>query len=476
MKTLTNTIPRMTGAVLGLLLCTLVSFNASAQSTEDWSGAWNGALTTPGGTLRLVIDIEIDETEGMTGTMESVDQAPGQKMPLTTIAVEDGVMTFAIEQFGASYEGHWNVEDALFEGEFSQGMQLELNLSRGTGDTAALAAPNRPQYPTDPLPYIVENVMIPNAAAPGVTLAGTLTRPDNNQSHPVVILISGSGPQDRNQDVFGQKTFLVLADHLTRAGIAVLRYDDRGTAESTGDFSTATSADFTSDTLAIVDYLSARSDVNFSAIGLVGHSEGGLIAPIAAGQSDTVDFVVLLAGPGVPSRELILTQSRRFATFQGADEETVTRAIEIQTRLAEITFADTSDDIARAELEAFLSDDVMASVGDDPTNRPAVITSMLRPWYRYFLRHDPAPYLAALDIPVLVLNGSLDMQVEAPDNLAGMRTHLAGTPDTTIVELEGLNHMFQTAETGSMLEYAQIEETFAPSALVLISDWIQTRF
>jgi pimeloyl-ACP methyl ester carboxylesterase len=476
MKPMTHTLPRMTGALLGLLLCTLVSFNASAQSNADWSGAWNGALTTPGGTLRLVVDIAVDDTDGMTGTMESIDQAPGQKIPLSSIAVDNGVLTFAIEQIGARYEGQWNSDTASFEGEFFQGMQFELNFSRGGGDTAELAAPNRPQYPTEPLPYIVEDVTIPNPDAPGVSLAGTLTRPDTNESHPLVILISGSGPQDRNQDVFGQRTFLVLADHLTRSGVAVLRYDDRGTAESTGDFSTATSADFTSDTLAIVDYLAARSDMNLSGIGLVGHSEGGLIAPIAAGQSDSVDFVVLLAGPGVPSRELILTQSRRFATFRGADEDTLDRIIEIQTRLAEITIADTSTETARAELEAFLTADLMTSVGDDPANREAAIASVLRPWYRYFLRHDPAPYLTALDIPVLVLNGSLDMQVEAADNLAGMREHLAGTPDTTIMELEGLNHMFQTAETGSMLEYAQIEETFAPSALMLISDWIGARY
>ena len=476
MKNLIHIFPRLAGAMLGMLLCTLVSFNASAQSDQDWSGAWNGVLTTPGGSMRLVIEIEIDDAQEMTGTLESIDQAPGQKISLTRVSVDDGVLTFAIERIGASYHGQWNAGDERFEGQFSQGMQLELNFSRGTGDTTALAPPNRPQYPHDPLPYIVEEVMIPNAAAPGISLAGTLTRPDMNGTHPVVILISGSGPQDRDQDVFGQKTFLVLADHLTRAGIAVLRYDDRGTAQSTGDFSTATSADFTSDTLAIVDYLSARSDVEFSAIGLVGHSEGGLIAPIAAGQSEGIDFVVLLAGPGVPSRELILTQSQRFAAFQGADEETLARARDIQTRLTDITYADTSDDIARAEIEAFLTEDLLSSMGNAPADREAIVSSLLRPWYRYFLRHDPAPYLAALDIPVLALNGSLDMQVEAPDNLAGMRTHLAGTPDATIIELDGLNHMFQTAQTGSMGEYAQIEETFAPSALVLISDWIQARF
>ena len=475
MKAMTHIIPRLTGAILGLVLCTFVSFNASAQSDDDWSGAWNGALTTPGGTMRLVIEIETDDAL-MTGTLESIDQAPGQKIPLSSIAVEDGVLAFAIDRIGARYEGRYNSDNTSFEGEFFQGMQFELNFSRGTGDTAELAAPNRPQYPTDPLPYIVEEVMIPNPDAPGVSLAGTLTRPDTNDSYPVVILISGSGPQDRNQDVFGQKTFLVLADYLTRSGVAVLRYDDRGTAESTGDFSTATSADFTSDTIAIVNYLAARSDMNLSGIGLVGHSEGGLIAPIAAGQSALIDFVVLLAGPGVPSRDLVLTQSRRFAMFRGTDEETLARIMEIQVRLADITIAPTSQDDARVEIEAFLTEDLMSSVGDDPANRDNAITSVLSPWYRYFMRHDPAPYLAALDIPVLVLNGSLDMQVEAADNLAGMREHLAGTPDTTILELEGLNHMFQTAETGSMMEYAQIEETFAPSALVLISDWIQTRF
>lgn len=267
----------------------------------------------------------------------------------------------------------------------------------------------------------------------------------------------------------------MLADHLSRQGVAVLRYDDRGFADSTGGFATSTSRDFASDAMAVLRWLRAQPGIDPNQVGVIGHSEGGLIAPIMAAELDAPDFLVLLAGPGTTGRQIVLEQSALIAGAAGGsaeDVEEMVEALEIMT--AEAAKAQDGADV-RARITPMLTDEFMARLGVPADQKELFLVQITRDWYVDFLNHDPIPYLQAVDQPVLAIIGSLDLQVPAPSNLAGLRRGLAHNADATILELKGLNHMFQPAQTGTIAEYAQIETTFDPEALVLISDWITER-
>ena len=461
------------GIVAPIILLIAAAPAYAAQGSVP--GAWYGALDTPSGVFRILIEVEQNADDALSGTLESLDQSPGQKNPLSSVHVDDETLNFAISQIGMSYEASWNDEDGAYRGVWSQsGQQFNLTLER-LEDEAELSQ-NRPQYPQDPLPYRVEEAVFANVNAEGVLLAGTLTRPNGSGPYPLAILITGSGPQDRDEFVFGHKPFLVLADHLTRSGIAVLRYDDRGYGASTGNYSLASTNDFVSDALAAVDYITSRSDIEISEIGLIGHSEGGLIAPMAAQETDEIDFLVLLAAPGIPTREILLTQARDQALANGAREEDLVIGLQIKAQIMAIAAAPTSYEEAAVQLREMLTDDALIALGGTPSIRDEMIRSSLSTGHRSLTRQDPEQALTDLQIPVLALNGALDVQVDAEVNLDGIRLLLVDSPDATIQELPGLNHMFQTAKTGAISEYAQIDETFAPHALDLISEWIAARY
>jgi uncharacterized protein len=325
--------------------------------------------------------------------------------------------------------------------------------------------------PQPPFPYHSEEVRIANPRAPGVTLAGTLTLPPGRGPFAAAILITGSGAEDRDETLLGQKPFLVLADHLTRAGIAVLRLDDRGTAESTGTFAGATSADFATDANAAFAFLRARPEVDPHAIGYIGHSEGGMIGPIAARDNPDVAFLVLLAGPGAPARQILDGQRRAIGHSQGVTDAQLEASRPIQNLLLDTAASADSTEAVTARLRTSL-----AARGIPEEQQARMIQQVTDPWFRYFLRYDPAPNLARLRVPVLALNGSLDRQVIAADNLPGIRTALRDDPDATVRELPGLNHLFQHARTGAVGEYAEIEETMSPEVLDLVAGWINARF
>jgi hypothetical protein len=338
------------------------------------------------------------------------------------------------------------------------------------------AARNRPQEPERPYPYHEEEVVIHNARDT-LTLAGTLTLPNSAGPHPAVILISGSGPQNRDQEVFGHRTFLVLADHLTRQGVAVLRYDDRGVGQSTGNFGAATSRDFATDAESAVRYLASRTEIDRRNIGLVGHSEGALIAGMVAAGSTDVAHIVLLAGIGIPGREVSLIQSRTLRPFPVPDEAAYDRF----TRKS-IEIASSSADLAtrRSELTRHYESiaPVLKSMLPEGMEVQAFITqqvaAMTRPWHHFFLNYDPAADLAKVAVPVMSLNGSTDVQVPAAVNQMAIRQALetGGNAHFVIKELPGLNHMFQESETGAMNEYPRIEQTFSPVALEELTTWI----
>ncbi|WP_452222907.1 alpha/beta hydrolase family protein [Lacinutrix chionoecetis] len=345
-------------------------------------------------------------------------------------------------------------------------------------------AQNRPQEPKEPFNYTTEDVTFLNTKANNIELSGTLTLPNNIKKPTVAILISGSGPQDRNEALAGHKPFLVLADYLTNNGIAVLRYDDRGTAKSKGDFMSATTLDFATDAEAAVAYLKTRKNIDASKIGLIGHSEGGLIAPIVASNNKDVAYIVLLAGTGVDGKVILETQTRRAAELAGAPKV----ALDENEKLTNIIYGAVQNNDDFESIKAEISSELKKYKADNPTAQYAPLitdefieqqsNAIKSAWLQTFIKTNPQVYLEQTECPVLAINGSKDFQVLADLNLNAIESALekGGNKDYTIKKLEGLNHLFQTAETGAAQEYATIEETFSPIALAVIKDWILKRF
>ena len=459
---------------MGLVTASLIAQTKSAESEVaaeaegfDPTGDWLGALEVQGVSLRLVFHVERSD-DGLTATLDSVDQG-ANGIPVSSVTFVDGTLTAKIQAVGGGYEGILQ-EDGTLEGTWTQGaLSLPLKLERQTEPVVL----HRPQEPKEPFPYRSEEVTFENQKA-GVTLAGTLTLPEGQGPFPGAILISGSGPQDRDESLMGHRPFLVLADHLTRQGIAVLRYDDRGTAQSTGDFGAADSRDFADDTRAAVAWMKGRSEI--STIGLVGHSEGGLIAPMVALDTEAVDYLVLLAGPAQTGREVMLEQTERL--FKARDMETERRAElrELQAELFDRILTGASEEKIHEALSAVIDLQSGGVLSEEDRRAQAEIQAkqLTSPWFRYFLAYDPAPTLAEVKQPVLAINGAKDFQVPSEIHLPAIAAALksGGNEHFETMEMEGLNHLFQTSVTGMLDEYAKTEETFAPVALEKISSWI----
>ncbi len=456
-----------------MLLLSTIGLGVFAQDATSLKGDWSGVLDAGATKLKLILHFTTTDDGKWRGTMDSPDQgANGLRMD--TVTLEGQTLKFAMKNIGASYEGTLNGGEIT--GKFSQGgATFPLNFKRATA--ADTAPPKRPQTPQPPFPYNAEDISFENKAA-NLKLAGTLTTPQTKGPHPAVILISGSGPQDRNESLMGHQPFFVLSDHLTRAGIAVLRFDDRGFGKSTGKFATATSEDFASDVLAGIEFLKTRADINPKKLGLVGHSEGGLIAPMCAAKSKDIAFLVLMAGPGVPGDEILYEQAALMARAEGATEEAVAENRKIQ----EQSFAvlKTEKDVAAAEkkLQAIV-DTALAKLPEAQRKSLAAglnaqVKSVNTPWFRYFMSYDPRTTLRQVKVPVLAINGELDLQVAPKQNLPEIAKALkaGGNKKSQTVELPKLNHLFQTAKTGAFSEYAKIEETMSPTAMSLMSDWL----
>jgi fermentation-respiration switch protein FrsA (DUF1100 family) len=447
------------------LFCTTL-INAQSGIT----GTWNGVLDFQGmQQLRIVFHIQ-EENGVYTATMDSPDQG-ATGIPTQGVSYEHPNLSVDMSALGAKFTGVVTEDFSTIDGTFSQaGMNLELKLGRAEVE---IEAPKRPQEPQPPFPYYEEKVTFDNKAA-GVTLAGTLTLPSKKGKYPVVVLVSGSGPQNRDEELLGHKPFLVLADHLTRQGIGVLRYDDRGVAESTGDFSSATSADFASDALAAVEYLKKRKGVNKKQIGIAGHSEGGLIAPMCAAQSKDVAFIVLLAGPGVDGEEILVKQIADIERVQGTSEEKIQTDLRKYRQAFRLIKTEQDTSRLRLKLSAMLESEMGEQSGDTKEQVKKEVDEYLSPWFRHFIQYDPKASLEKVQCPVLAVNGEKDLQVDPKINLEAIETALkkGGNTRYVVKELAGLNHLFQTAETGSPMEYNKIEETFSPVALEIVSGWI----
>ena len=436
-----------------------------AAKPSDIDGAWMGTLDTGAVKLRVVFHIKNTE-DGLTATMDSPDQGMNG-MPTTSVTRNGASLKIEAKQIAGSYEGTISKDLSEIDGTWSQGgAGFPLALKR-VKDAAELQDRPRPQNPVKPYPYRDEDVSYENKEQK-VTLAATLTIPQGKGPFRAVLLITGSGPQDRNESLMGHKPFLVLSDYLTRQGITVLRADDRGVGKSTGHFAGATTADFATDAEAGVAYLKTRSEVDPHKIGLVGHSEGGIIAPMVAARNPDVAFIVMMAGSGVRGDQILPEQTLLLSEAAGESKDKAEKAAAQEREVLSLVEKEKDEAVLEKDLRQKLAGDVPeAQMG-------AQITMITSPWFRYFLTYDPATALRKVKCPVLAINGEKDRQVSPQQNLPAIRQALTegGNKNFEVVELPGLNHLFQTAKTGAVSEYAEIEETISPLALKTIADWI----
>lgn len=449
---------------------------ATPTDVSAFEGHWEGAIQLPNGELQVRIDLG-EQGGAWTGTIDiPVQGVTGA--PLGGIAVGGGQARFKIQGVPGDPTFRGKLDDGRIAGTFTQGgTTFPFRLGR-----EKVATPKRPQEPQPPFPYENEEVTYTSG---GVKLAGTLTLPEGEGPFPAALLLTGSGAQDRDEALFGHRPFAVLADHLARHGIATLRVDDRGVGGSTGDLGQTTLQELAQDALAGVGFLRGRPEVAKGRVGLVGHSEGALVAAIAANRSENVAFAVLLAGPGVPGHEILVRQGELLLKAQGVTGDDLKEFQKLQSAAIDLVRQGKQGPeaeaearrLARGQLELLTKNQPMAA-GDLDAAAEQAAKPLFTPWFRSFVAYDPRPDLRAIGVPVLAINGALDLQVDPGQNLPAIEKALkeGGNPDVTVRRLEGLNHLLQPATTGAMDEYGRIETTIAPEALELVSGWLRERF
>lgn len=447
---------------------------------EQIEGIWQGALKHSGVELRIVFTISRSPDKILSALMDVPEQnATG--VPVDKISFDNSTLLLEIIPIEAVFNGRLSEDGVTINGQWTQG-EMTLPLVLKKSQTKLML--KRPQEPKEPFPYMVEEVAYENTEA-GIKLAGTLTLPSSEGKFPAVLLLSGSGAQDRNETVFGHKPFLVMADYLTRRGVAVLRVDDRGIGGSTGRFEEATAEDYASDVLAGIDYLKGRKEIQGKSIGLVGHSEGGMIASMTAVQSPDIAFIVMIASPGLPIKEMEYSEQARNLKAQGAGDSLIRRNRILQESLFTVIGQKTDRAVVKNEFTSIiteffkgLSEEERKITGISQDNLNAIIRDCFQrldsPWFRFYLNYDPGKVLHKVICPVLAVYGEKDVQVPPGENLPAVKQALksGNNENFTIKELPGLNHLLQTAERGDTSEYGHIEETISPKALKIIGDWI----
>ncbi len=454
-----------------------INFDNKSENIKNIEGLWLGSLNVSAGTeLRILFNISTKPDGSINATMDSLDQGVSG-IPVEIVDYKDNKLNLEVKSIRGSFEGTLKEDGKTIDGKWKQAgsvLPLVLNHIDKAPDLS------RKQDPVKPYPYAEEEIVYENKEA-GIKLAGTLTLPKSGGPFPAVMLITGSGPQNRNEEILGHRPFLVLSDYLTRQGIAVLRVDDRGIGNSTGNFSQATTEDFVGDVLAGIEYLKSRKEIDPSRIGLIGHSEGGLIAPLVAVRSPDVAFIVMMAGPGITGEEILYLQSDLIARAGGASNETIDRNEVFLRSIFSIVKEEQNDTIAGEKIRKLMKAE-MANMSEEEkqysdyseANLDIQIQAIISPWMRFFLTYDPKPTLMKVKCPVLAINGEKDLQVPPEENLRAIEEALkaGGNTNYTIKEMPGLNHLFQTAQTGSPTEYAKIDETISPAALEFIGNWI----
>lgn len=516
-------VPSISGSLLAIIvLFFLSSIQIYGEGPRDgepdlWliSGTWEGSLSVGSASLRVVYTIGVNEEGKPMATMDSPDQGV-RGIPVASVLFQGDRLILDVTAVGGSYEGRLDATACSIGGFWKQGggsFPLTVYLKEGSrieksertseeagstvrGDRAAVqepapdaqgneavvqakdsALPARPQTPKPPFPYLSEELSLAGGA--GTKLAGTLLLPGGKGPFPAALLVTGSGAQDRDETIYGHKPFLIIADYLARRGIATLRLDDRGVGGSQGDFAASTSLDFAADAQAALEYLKNHPGIDPGRLGIIGHSEGGLIAPMVASKMPELAFAVLLAGPGVSGEELLYQQQAAIAEAYGIGPEAIRGARQVNQALYEVAKRpDRPENLRKELISTYLS--FLPSSADEALKAKAsqeaalVAEQLLSPWFRTFLVLDPRPYLRTLSLPLLAMNGTKDFQVPSGGNLDAIRRALddAGNTRFSVVELPGLNHLFQDARTGLPDEYPRIEESFSEKALKQMGDWL----
>lgn len=454
----------------------LLPLNGQAGN-EKVVGSWLGTLDVGAMQLRLVFNINCPGDSLLEATLDSPDQGASD-IPMGVVSLMADSIRIDAPMLRAYYIGKIHSETAI-HGEWNQaGRSFELNLEK-QGEKFTLS---RPQEPNPPYPYTEEQVSFENKVQ-GFSLAGTFTYPSEGGPFPAVILISGSGPQNRDEELFGHKPFKVLADHLTRNGIAVLRYDDRGVGSSGGVIAGSTSEDYAVDARSAVDYLLKRDEVDPVKLGLVGHSEGGMISFMLASEYEDIAFIIALAGPGVPGKTILLEQSETINRLSGVGESILQDNRIVMGKTYDLMIDNESYDVWQRNILEFTTSYYAGKAANQYSqqeieqiqqNLLGSVPEQAYAWMRYFVMYDPSVYLSSIRCPVLALNGEKDCQVLAQQNIHSIGEQLlsSGNQDVIARILPGLNHLFQNCETGLPSEYGIIEETFNSQALTIISDWI----
>ncbi|MGZ3871894.1 MAG: alpha/beta hydrolase family protein [Mucilaginibacter sp.] len=469
-----------------IILCVYSIFAIVRLNAQDMSGSWLGSVAM--GSVSLSMSFNISKIEGVyTATFDCPDQKVFGISCRKTVTMKDSI--YIEIAAGASFKGSWDGRDAI-SGFFKQGPKnLPLNLKRiSAAEKAALAVDKvRPQTPKPPFGYVSEEVEYDNADK-SLHYGATFTRPAGGGNYPAVIIVSGSGTQDRDGTLFGHKLYWVLADYLTKNGIAVLRVDDRGAGKSTlgPDFKNATSLDFSHDVESSLNYLETRTDINKERIGLVGHSEGGIIAPMVAARRKDVDFIVLWGAPEIGGARINTEQNVYQIKKQGLDSTAVVAFTTLHKQILSLVVTSTSQEVFDAQVAVVFdawrkaqSEHTLETLHAKDVAVKDVIAQYnglySTPWMRYFITYDPAKDLAQVKCPVLAVNGEKDTQVDAKSNLNLIKEILTknGNKDFEIKALPGLNHLLQTAPTGDVFEYALVDETMSPVAMDIISSWIK---
>lgn len=463
--------------VAGCIGCFVFADDPPAKSEpKSIDGLWSGTLRLGVKDARLIVRIKTNADGELSGGIRNLDQSDREAM-IDDIVLEGNQLRFEITKDKAVFLGTVSRNLTKIDGTWVyRGVSRPLSLVK----VDTIPQPKRPQEPYPPFPYEALQISFENPRAQ-VKLAGVLTLPRTPAPHPAVVLISGSGPQDRDETVYGHRPFLVLADYLTQRGVAVLRFDDRGVGGSTGNTAVATSQDLADDVQAGVDFLKGTKGIDPARIGLIGHSEGGLIATLVAARTKDVACIVLLAAPGLPGEEFAYLQGESILRSAGASKAHIEHQRALQARVFSVLKTETEEAAIKRKVYQLFADEFQKAdqnakerMVDPVLAIQSQMGRLISPWFRFFLKHDPRPVLMQLECPVLALNGAKDVQVPAKENLAAIDEALraAGNKRCQVTELPHLNHLFQTCKTGAMTEYSRIEETVAPAALEAIHGWI----
>ncbi len=452
-------------AFLVIVVFAVLGCDSDAED-ESLRGIWEGSLQYPGFESRIVFVIKPMSDGTFDATMLRPDQSDDETY-VSEVLFSNSRVRLRVDRVNGHFDGLLKAQGKTIEGQWSQGRWSQPLILK---KVPAVAAPRRPQTPVPPFPYDEQEVTFVNDEA-GARFAGTLTQPRMGGPHPAVILIPGGGAHDRDYIILQHRPFLVLADHLTRHGIAVLRFDERGVGESTGDRSQATSEHFAGDVLAGWSFLRALESIDPNRVGLIGHSEGGTIAALAAAQRPDVAFIVMMGSPGLPGKQYNLQFEQSTARSLGQSDEAVAARVRFQERVLSVVIEEQDPVVAEARLRHLYRE---LSPSMPPAQIESGLQRLLSPWFRFNVTHDPGATLRAVQCPVLAVIGERDVQVPPEGNLEAIRQALQpGENDRHRVEtLPGLNHFFQTCVTGSPVEYGKIEETMSPAVLSLLSDWI----